>query len=85
MANLMGFKKVDRIPVSPSGRSHGLYDDLVRKVQETGDIYGFDTKDQKRTKTMIGTIRVTIKRLKADDVEVIQRGTAIYVRKRSDA
>lgn len=77
--NLMGFKKVDRIKTSTSGRQRGIYEDLIRHVQHEGGIYALDTKDHKRAKSLIATLRSTIRRMDVMDLTVVQRGTTVYL------
>lgn len=76
MANLMGFKKVDKIP---SRRSP--YADVIEEVINTGDIYVLDTHDAKRSKSLIGTLRQVIKRCYPGEVKVIERGTMVFLAK----
>lgn len=71
--NLMGFKKIDCLPERRS-----VYDDVIEKVIETGDIYALDTHDAKRATSLCKTIRNRI-RVCGYDAKVIVRGNVVCV------
>lgn len=71
--NMMGFKKVDKIP---ERKRRGIYDDVIEEVAKTGDIYVLDTNDVKRAQSLKGTIQYRIKVLDAN-VKVILRDTKV--------
>lgn len=78
--NLMGFKKVSQIPevhTRPHGRN--IYEPLLFEVQKNGGIYALDTKDDKRAKSLVGTLRANIKRLELTRVMVVKRETTVYL------
>lgn len=75
MANLMGFHKIKSIPP----RSHrGVYDDLLETVASSADVYALDTKDAKRTASLVITLRNRAHKLGLP-VKVIKRGTTVIV------
>jgi hypothetical protein len=80
MANLMGFKRVSRMP-SPKGRS--IYDPLLDEVRKSGGIYALDTGDRKRAYSLSATIRAVIKKREYDNVVVSVVDTTVVVRKES--
>lgn len=57
--NLMGFKKVSKIP-APKGRS--IYDPLLTEVLKTGGIYVLNVEDTKRAYSLAATIKQVIKK-----------------------
>ena len=73
MANLMGFKKIDKLP---KRKYHGMYDDVLETVARTADMYALDTNDIKRSKSLIATLRVRIKKLGLP-VKVVARDTTV--------
>lgn len=73
MANLMGFRKIDKLP---KRKYHGMYDDVLETVARTADIYAIDTNDIKRCKSLIATLRVRIKKLGLP-VKVVARDTTV--------
>ncbi len=75
MANMMGFKKIDKLP--KQGR-HGIYDDVLETVAKTADMYALDTNDVKRCKSLAATLRSRIKKLRLP-VKIIIRNTTICV------
>lgn len=78
MANLMGFKKISKMPV-PKGRS--IYDPLIELVNKTGDMYALDTNDKKRAYSLAATLRTVIKKHGFTDVIVSVRDTSVVVHK----
>lgn len=79
MANLMGFKRVSKMPV-PKGRS--IYDPLLNEVRKTGGIYALDTQDKKRANSLAATIRMVIRKRGYDDVMVsVIDATNVVVKK----
>ena len=78
--NLMGFRKTNNIPKAVV-HAHGrcIYEPLVTEVHENGGVYMLDTKDDRRTKSLVGTLRTTIKRMHIDDVVVVKRETIVYI------
>lgn len=75
MANLMGFKKVDKLPEC----SHrGVYDELLETVARTADIYTLDTNDKKRATSLVVTLRNRAKKLGLP-VKALTRGTVVCV------
>lgn len=78
MANLMGFKKVSKMP-APKGRS--IYDPLIELVKKTGDMYALDTNDKKRAYSLAATIRNVIKKRGYADVIVSVRDTSVVIYK----
>lgn len=78
MANLMGFKKVSKMP-SPKGRS--IYDPLLDEVRKNGGIYVLDTGDKKRTVSLVATIRHVIKKRGYTNVKVSMVDTNVIVRR----
>lgn len=79
MANLMGFKRVSRMP-SPKGRS--IYDPLLDEVLKTGGLYALDVEDGKRAHSLACTIRTVIKKRGYSTIVVCVRGTFVCVQKR---
>lgn len=75
MANMMGFKKIDKLPKQ---RHRGIYDDMLETVAESADIYALDTHDVKRCQSLTATLRNRIKKLGLP-VKVIVRGTTVCV------
>lgn len=78
MANLMGFKRVSRMP-SPKG--HSIYDPLIDEVRRTGGIYTCDTEDKKRAISLANTIRIVIRKRGIEDVKVSVVEMTVCVRK----
>lgn len=78
MANLMGFKKISKMP-APKGRS--IYDPLIELVNKTGDMYALDTNDKKRAYSLAATIRNVIKKRGYTGVIVGVRDTSVIVYK----
>lgn len=75
MANMMGFKKIDKLPK----QSHrGVYDEVLETVAKTADMYALDTHDVKRCKSLTATLRSRIKKLGLP-VKVIIRDTTVCV------
>jgi len=75
MANMMGFKKIDRLP---ERKRRGVYDDVLETVAKTADMYALDTHDIKRCKSLVATLRARIKNLDLP-VKVIIRDTTVCV------
>ena len=73
--NLMGFKKIDKMPPRPH---RGVYDDLLEAVANTADMYALDTKDAKRTVSLRVILRNRAKKLGLP-VKIMQRGTTVIV------
>lgn len=73
MANMMGFKKVDKIP---EVEHRGIYDNVLETVAKTADIYALDTNDVKRCHSLTMTLRNRAKKLGLP-VKVIMRGTMV--------
>lgn len=78
MANLMGFKRVSRMP-SPKG--HSIYDPLIDEVRRTGGIYVCETADKKRAISLANTIRIVLRKRGYDDVKVSVVEMTVCVRK----
>ena len=81
MNNLEGFKKVNG-PVPPyakTGIRQGKYDQLIKKVSDTGDIYSRDVKDKKKANALCVNIGRRVKTLGISNVKVKVRGTTVYV------
>ena len=75
MANMMGFKKIDSLP---KHSRRGIYDDVLKTVANTADMYALDTHDIKRCNSLYTTLRNRIKKLGLP-VKVIVRGTTVCV------
>ena len=79
MANLMGFKRVSKIPV-PKG--HSIYDPLLLEASKTGGVYVLDTNDKKRAYSLAATLRQLIrKREEYADLRAGVVDTTVYVKK----
>ena len=78
MANLMGFKRVSRMP-SPKG--HSIYDPLLDEVRKTGGIYVLDVEDKKRAYSLSATIRAVARKRGYDNVTVGLVETTVFVRR----
>lgn len=78
MANLMGFKRVSKMP-SPKGRS--IYDPLIEEVRKTSGIYVLDVEDKKRAYSLSATIRSVIRKRGYDNLAVGVVETTVYVKK----
>ncbi len=78
MANLMGFKRVSRMP---SKKGHSIYDPLLDEVRKTGGIYALDVADSRRAYSLTATIRSVIKKRGYKDVIVRIVDTTVVVRK----
>ena len=79
MANLMGFKRVSKMP-SPKG--HSIYDPLLDEVRKTGGLYVLDVKDGKRAHNLACTIRAVIRKRGYDNVIVRLVETTVCVTKK---
>lgn len=79
MRNLMGFRKVSKLP-APKGRS--VYDPLLEQVREDGGMYSLDTQDKKRAYNLTSTIRQLIRKRGYDDLVAGLVGTTVYVKKK---
>jgi hypothetical protein len=79
MANLMGFRKVSKLP-APKGRS--IYDPLLDEVRHTGGLYCLDTNDDKRAVNLTTQLRAVVKKHGYTNVKVGKQGTIVYVEKR---
>lgn len=79
MANLMGFKKVSKIP-ELVGRS--VYDPLLAEVRRDGGVYSLDTNDRKRAISLNMQLRNLAKKRGYHDLKVGIRGTVVFVTKR---
>lgn len=78
-SNLMGFKKVSKLP-APKGRS--IYDPLLDEVRKTGGLYALDTQDPKRAYSLAATIKSVVKKRGYADVKVgVADRTTVYVEK----
>lgn len=75
MANMMGFRRIDKLPEQ---RHRGIYDDVLETVAKTADMYALDTNDVKRTQSLTVTLRNRIKKLGLP-VKVIVRNTTVCV------
>lgn len=75
MANMMGFKKIDKIPKQSR---RGIYDDVLETVARTADMYALDMHDIKRCHSLYATLSHRIKKLGLP-VKVIIRGTMVCV------
>lgn len=75
MANMMGFKKISKLP---ERKHRGVYDDMLMLVAKTADIYALDTHDIKRCKSLSATLRSRIRKLGLP-VKVINRDTMVCV------
>ena len=75
MANMMGFKKIDKLPEQSR---RGVYDDVLETVAKTADMYALDTHDIKRCNSLYSTIRNRIQKLGLP-VKVIVRGTTVCI------
>lgn len=78
MANLMGFKRVSRMP-SPKG--HSIYDPLIDEVRRTGGIYVCETADKKRAISLANTIRIVLRKRGIEDVKISVMDMTVCVRK----
>ena len=79
MANLMGFKRVSKMP-SPKGSS--IYDGLLDEVRKTGGYYVLDTQDKRRAVNLATTLRAVIKKRGDDSLKAGLSGTVVYVTKK---
>lgn len=80
MVNMMGFKKVSKLP-SPKGRS--IYDPLLDEVRKTGGLYALDTQDPKRALSLSTTIKNVVKKRGYTDIKVgVADHTTVYIEKR---
>lgn len=75
MANLMGFKKIDKLPPRPH---RGVYDDLLETVASSADMYALDVKDAKRATSLRVTLKQRGKKLGLP-IKIMQRGTTVIV------
>ena len=78
MANLMGFKRVSKVP-APKG--HSIYDPLLLEVNKTGGIYVLDTQDRKRAYSLATTLRQLIRKREYADLRAGVVDTTVYVKK----
>lgn len=78
MANLMGFKKVSKMPL-PKG--HSIYDPLLDEVRKTGGVYALDTNDKKRAYSLAATLRQIIRKREYADLRAGVIDTTVYVEK----
>ena len=79
--NLMGFKKVSKLPAR-KGRS--IYDPLLTEVCKTGGIYVLNVEDPKRAHSLVCTIKRVIRtneKYSCLRVGVVER-TTVYIEKR---
>ena len=74
--NLMGFKKVSKMP-SPKGRS--IYDPLLVEVRKAGGLYVLDTQDKKRAYSLSATLHALIKKRGYDNLRTGVRDTTVYI------
>lgn len=81
MANLMGFKKVDKIPTRVGRKGTSIYDPLLSEAMRTGGNYMLDTKDQKRAYSLSATLRKLIQKRGYKELVVGVRYTIVYVTK----
>lgn len=75
MANMMGFKKIDKLP---KRSRRGVYDEMLETVAKTADMYALDTHDVKRCNSLAAMLRSRIKKLRLP-VKVIVRDTTVCV------
>lgn len=80
MPNLMGFKKVSKLP-APKGRS--MYDPLLDQVRKDGGMYSLDTQDRKRALNLSSQLRNLARKRKYTDLKVGMCDTTVYVQKLS--
>lgn len=78
MANLMGFRRTNKMP---KHKSHSIYDPLLNEVRRTGGIYVLDVEDKKRAYSLTATIRSLVRKHQYDDVIVGVVDTTVYVKK----
>lgn len=78
MPNLMGFKKVSKLP-APQGRS--MYDPLLEQVRKDGGMYALDTQDRKRALSLSSQLRNLARKRKYTDLKVGMCDTTVYVQK----
>lgn len=78
MPNLMGFKKVSKLP-APKGRS--MYDPLLDQVRKDGGMYALDTQDKKRATSLNSQLRYLVRKRGYDDLKVGMCDTTVYVQK----
>ena len=78
--SMMGFKPVDVVPPRLIEPGRSIYDYVIDKVIENGGIYGNDTKDLARAKSLVVTLTKRIKsRACEDKVSVMRRYTTVYL------
>lgn len=77
--NMMGFKKIDKLPEQ---KHRGVYDGVLETVAKTADIYALDTQDVKRCQSLTVTLRNRAKKLGLP-VKVIVRGTMVCIVRQS--
>lgn len=78
MANLMGFRRTNKMP---KPKSHSIYDPLLNEVRKTSGIYVLDVEDKKRAYSLTATLRSVIRKRKYDDIIVGVVDTTVYVKK----
>ena len=78
MPNLMGFKKISKMPFA---RGRSIYDPLLSEVIKTGGMYALDTKDKKRAYSLSATLRQIIKKRGYDDLKVSVTDETVVVYK----
>lgn len=76
--NLMGFKKVSKLP-APKGRS--VYDPLLEQVRKDGGMYSLDTQDKKRALSLSSQLRNLARKRGYTDLKVGMYDTTVYVQK----
>ena len=81
MNNLAGFKKVTGpIPSRvKTGTRKGKYDQLIKKVSDTGDVYSLDVKDRSKANSLRNIINRRVQTLGILDVKIKVRDTVVYV------
>ena len=78
--NMMGFRPVEVIPPKAIQQGRSIYDPVIDKVIEDGTIYGNDTKDLSRAKSLVATLINRIKSRNLEDkVGIVRRCTVVYV------
>jgi hypothetical protein len=78
--SMMGFKPVEVVPPKSIEPGRSIYDHVIDKVVEDGGIYGNDTKDLARAKSLVVTLTKRIKsRACEDKVSVMRRYTTVYL------